>query len=179
MTIILNKSRSEQRRMHSSCPQRGRNHNSWAGPPPADVPKGCSMENEVGAVQRGETSTVLGSWGPARGRWGRGFSWLPGLRTSLWRMVARQGAACSWRFMHLSLGIGATGVRAAGPSGLHAAGVSQGSRSKLGNKLGRRSEKSASTAADPCPAFCPRGPMRSGGTVAASVGGGGDILLQV
>ncbi|XP_036102620.1 cerebral cavernous malformations 2 protein isoform X2 [Molossus molossus] len=48
--MIFNKSRSEQRRMHSSCPQReeppfpGRNSSS------SGVPKGCSMENEPGIV---------------------------------------------------------------------------------------------------------------------------------
>ncbi|XP_057588363.1 cerebral cavernous malformations 2 protein isoform X8 [Hippopotamus amphibius kiboko] len=45
------KIRSEQRRMHSNCRQRGRNQNSSTEiPPQTDFPAGCTMENEPGIV---------------------------------------------------------------------------------------------------------------------------------
>ncbi|XP_070323279.1 cerebral cavernous malformations 2 protein isoform X1 [Odocoileus virginianus] len=51
LTIFFNQIRSEQRRMHSNCRQRGRNQNSPREiPPQTDFPTGCPMENEPGIV---------------------------------------------------------------------------------------------------------------------------------
>ncbi|MXQ80585.1 hypothetical protein E5288_WYG008986 [Bos mutus] len=51
LTIFFNQIRSEQRRMHSNCRQRGRNQNSSREiPPQTDFPTGYPMENEPGIV---------------------------------------------------------------------------------------------------------------------------------
>ncbi|KAM9699140.1 cerebral cavernous malformations 2 protein isoform 2-T2 [Dama dama] len=51
LTIFFNQIRSEQRRMHSNCRQRGRNQNPPREiPPQTDFPTGCPMENEPGIV---------------------------------------------------------------------------------------------------------------------------------
>lgn len=64
LTIFFNQIRSEQRRMHSNCRQRGRNQNSSREiPPQTDFPTGYPMENEVGAnpVWREPSRMTVGS----------------------------------------------------------------------------------------------------------------------